>query len=161
MWVSMAQCGRRRFLTGAGAALFSMLGGFASPAMAGPAVKVFKDPSCGCCGAWVEHMRQAGFAMSVEEVGDLGPVKRNLGVPDDLVSCHTALLEDYVIEGHVPAAALLRLLAERPAARGLAVPGMPAGSPGMEGGTPEAYAVILFDGANRRVFARYLGGEPV
>jgi len=159
---SLARCGRRHFLAaGAVGVALVAAGGFVGPSVAGPAIKVFKDPSCGCCGAWVEHMRQAGFAVTVEETSDLGSVKLNLGVPDDLASCHTAILENYVIEGHVPADAVRRLLAERPKARGLAVPGMPAGSPGMEGGTPEAYAVILFDGVGRRDFARYLGGQPV
>lgn len=97
-----------------------------------PVVEVFKSPSCGCCGAWVEHMRQAGFPVAVHETDALEPVRRQLGVPSGKGSCHTATVDGYVIEGHVPAADIRRLLEERPDARGLVLPGMPAGSPGME-----------------------------
>ena len=115
------------------------------------------DPGCGCCGAWVEHLRHAGFATTVVETRDLDAVKRRLGVPAELASCHTAEVQGYVVEGHVPAAAIRRLLTERPQAAGLAVPGMPAGSPGMEGGTPETYEVVLFGPQGHRTFARYRG----
>lgn len=100
-----------------------------------PVVLVHKTPTCGCCGAWVEHMRAAGFQVQVEERADLEPVRQRLGVPDGKVSCHTAQVGGYFVEGHVPADDVKRLLAERPRARGLAVPGMPLGSPGME--TPD------------------------
>jgi hypothetical protein len=157
--------GRRQFLA-AGAAMLGLIGAPLRSASAGYAIEVFKDPNCGCCGGWVEHLRQAGFAVTVVETSDLVPIKRRLGVPDDLYACHTAVIEDYVIEGHVPAEDIRRLLAERPKAHGakvlgLAVPGMPAGSPGMEGGAPEPYAVILFDGEERREFTRYPGEVPV
>jgi hypothetical protein len=122
-----------------------------------PGVVVTRDPSCGCCGAWAEHMRAAGFPVEIVETRELNRVKARLGVPRDLASCHTAEVGGYVLEGHVPAAEVKRLLAERPAARGLAVPGMPANSPGMEmPGPDEAYEVVLF-GPQRRVFARYQG----
>jgi hypothetical protein len=122
-----------------------------------PAITVHRDPGCGCCGAWVEHLRGAGFATTVVETRDLNAVRRRLGVPPDLASCHTAEVRGYVVEGHVPAPAVRRLLAERPQATGLAVPGMPIGSPGMEGGSPETYEVVLFGPQGRRTFARYRG----
>ena len=127
-----------------------------------PTVAVTKDPSCGCCEKWVAHMREAGFAVTVTE-GPVNPVKARLGVPRDLASCHTALVGSYVVEGHVPAGAIKRLLAEKPQATGLAVPGMPAGSPGMEveGMEPDTYEVVLFGPGSRSTFARYRGGEPV
>lgn len=107
---------------------------------------VYQDPNCGCCGKWVKHMRDHGF--SVESVFDsnLTARKQSLGVPARLRSCHTAVIDGYVIEGHVPAADVKRLLVERPEAKGLAVPGMPLGSPGMEvDGRRQAYDVLLFD----------------
>lgn len=130
-------------------------------AVAAPApVTVYKDPSCGCCGGWVEHLRQAGFSVTVVEDADLSEVKTRLGVPDDLLSCHTAEVGGYVIEGHVPAPAILRLLAERPQATGLAVPGMPPGSPGM-GGEPVPFEVMLFGPTGQTVYGRFRGGEPL
>jgi hypothetical protein len=123
-------------------------------------VKVWKDPNCGCCSGWVEHLRGSGFSVAAVDTADLAAIKSQLGVPRELASCHTAQLDGYVIEGHVPAAAIRRLLAERPAALGLAVPGMPIGSPGMEGGTPQPYDVVLFSAQATTVFARFLGSEP-
>ena len=102
-----------------------------------PLVTVHRDPSCGCCSGWVQHLQKAGFPTKVLDSTDLDAVKTRLGVPDDLAACHTAEVSGYVIEGHVPAAALKRFLADKPNATGLAVPGMPIGSPGMEGGKPE------------------------
>jgi hypothetical protein len=116
-----------------------------------------KSPSCGCCNDWVAHLRRAGFRVRITDVADVTPTARRLGVPDDLRSCHTASVGGYAIEGHVPAADIRRLLAQRPAAAGLAVPGMPMGSPGMEhGAMRQPYQVILFTRAGRRtVFARH------
>lgn len=125
------------------------------------AVLVHKDPDCGCCGGWVEHLRSAGFAVTVEETGDLKAVRTRLRVPAALASCHTAEVSGYVIEGHVPAEAIRRLLETRPAGLGLAVPGMPAGSPGMEGGTPVAYDVMLFAAGAQRPFMRFVGAKSV
>jgi hypothetical protein len=124
---------------------------------AGPVVQVAKSPTCGCCADWVDHLESEGFRVEVEDTGDLISVKRRLGVPGDLSSCHTAVVEGYVIEGHVPAGDIRRLLAERPGdVEGLAVPGMPAGSPGMEGPPPEPYDVVAFYGdGGRRVFASH------
>lgn len=107
-------------------------------------VSVWKSPSCGCCEGWVRHMRDAGYAVTVHDLDDVDPVKDRLGVPNALRSCHTAVVDGYVIEGHVPADSVARLLRERPSAKGLAVPGMPQGSPGMETGVKEPYAVVLF-----------------
>ena len=118
---------------------------------------VTKTATCGCCKHWVEHMKKAGFEVEVHEVDDVTPTARRLGVPDHLRSCHTAEAEGYVIEGHVPAADVKRLLAEKPKATGLSVPGMVIGSPGMEqGGRSEPYKVILFDKSGKtKVFASY------
>lgn len=114
----------------------------AQAALAAARVEVWKDPSCGCCGGWVRHMRGAGFEVVAHDAADLDAVKRANGVPEALWSCHTALVGGYVVEGHVPASALRRLLAERPGIRGIALPGMPLGSPGMDG--PKAEPFIIY-----------------
>ncbi|SFJ16931.1 DUF411 domain-containing protein [Albimonas pacifica] len=137
---------RRALLLGAlsTAALPLVAPGRASAATT--AMTVMKDPSCGCCGAWVEIMQAEGFEIAVEEMGNAPLVRRKieLGVPQEAVSCHTGLIEGYVVEGHVPAADIRRLLEERPDAVGLAVPGMPWGSPGMgPEDEREAYDVVL------------------
>ena len=124
-------------------------------------ITVHKDPTCGCCSGWVEHLQKAGFKTKVRDTRNLDAVKRRLGVPDDLAACHTAQIADYIIEGHVPAAALRRLLAEKPKAAGLAVPGMPVGSPGMEGGKPEKYDVVLFGQNGRRTYMSFIGEQSV
>jgi hypothetical protein len=125
-----------------------------------PNVVVHKSPSCSCCGAWVEHMRDAGFPVEVRNADNLEPVKSRLGVPYGKGSCHTAEVDGYFVEGHVPAGDIKRLLAERPDARGLTLPGMPLGSPGMEvpDGTVQPYTVELVtrDGGTRS-FARHPG----
>ncbi|MBF0097418.1 MAG: DUF411 domain-containing protein [Magnetococcales bacterium] len=107
---------------------------------------VYKAASCGCCSAWVTHMEKNGFIVKVEEVSDVTAMKRQLGVPPNIDSCHTGVIGDYLVEGHVPAGDVLRLLEEKPPVRGIAVPGMPTGSPGMEisGQKPDAYQVITF-----------------
>lgn len=111
-----------------------------------PAMTVYKDPDCGCCTEWVKHVRKAGFAVTVRETRDTDTVKRSFGVPAALVSCHTAQVGSYVVEGHVPADLIKKLLQEKPVARGLAVPGMPVGSPGMEmGSRKDPYDVVLFE----------------
>ena len=121
-----------------------------------PVLEVYKSPYCGCCGSWVTHMRDAGFKVRVTNLEDLDPIKAKFGVERDLQSCHTGVIEGYVIEGHVPAGDVARLMLERPAATGLAVPGMPIGSPGMEqGGLKEPYQVVLFSATERRIFARH------
>jgi hypothetical protein len=133
----------------------------AAPSAAEPLITVHKDPGCGCCTGWVQHLQRNGFAARVIETRRLDPVKARLGVPDDLAACHTAEIGGFVVEGHVPASAVKRLLAERPTATGLAVPGMPVGSPGMEGGEPETYDVILFGPGVRRPFMRFKGDREV
>lgn len=154
---------RRALLAGAG--VLAVLAPLATQVQAEalPLVTVTKDPSCGCCGDWIAHVRAAGFPVRVVESDDVFSLKHRLGVTDDLASCHTAEVDGYVVEGHVPAGAVKRLLAERPAGIGLAVPGMPAGSPGMEypGAAPQPYDVILFGPAGQRFFGRFLGGQPV
>jgi hypothetical protein len=131
---------------------------FSAPAQS-PAILVHKDPNCGCCTGWAQHLRDAGFAVTVEETTDLKTVRKRLGVPSDLAACHTAEVGGYVIEGHVPALAVRRLLEKRPAALGLSVPGMPVGSPGMEGGTPVKYDVVLFGATGRQPFMQFIGSE--
>ena len=124
-----------------------------------PPLTVYKSASCGCCRAWVDHMRGAGFTVRTVDTEDLGRVKGELGVPGTLQSCHTAVIGAYLVEGHVPAADVKRLLAQKPAVRGLAVPGMPIGSPGMEQGDPkdyDRYEVMAFTAQGRTsVFARH------
>lgn len=151
---------RRSFLCRFGAAL----GAAFLPALpalgAIPRAVVHMSPTCGCCGEWVKHLRANGFAVEAKYVDDIVAVKRAHGVPEALWSCHTALVGGYALEGHVPAADIVRLLRERPRvngapASGLAVPGMPAGAPGMEQGTPQPYATIAFGPAGSRAFARH------
>ena len=148
--------GRRTFLTAAWCGLLTI----ALPARASaPRIAVTKDPDCACCGGWVDHLKKDGFDVSVIQSPDLSAVKRRLGVPAALAACHTAEIGDYAIEGHVPASAIRRLLAERPIAKGLAVPGMPVGSPGMEGGVSEVYDVVIFGEFGQRRFATYRGSD--
>jgi hypothetical protein len=134
---------------------------FAAEAL--PKMLVTKDPTCGCCSGWTDHIRAAGFPVEVIETADLNGVKARLGVPRELASCHTAEVAGFVVEGHVPASVVKRLLDQKPDARGLAVPGMPVGSPGMEvkGEDPDLYDAILFGPAGQRVFARYQGEQEV
>jgi hypothetical protein len=110
-----------------------------------PAVVVYKTASCGCCKGWVEHLEGAGFTVDARDVTDLMSIKRDAGVSAANASCHTALVDGYVVEGHVPADVVKRLLAERPQVAGIAVPGMPVGSPGMEGPGAKPYQVVAFD----------------
>lgn len=119
-------------------------------------IEVFKSPYCGCCEKWIGHMERSGFKVNAHNVNDVPAARKNLGMPDRLGSCHTAKVGGYVIEGHVPAADVQRLLKEKPKAIGLAAPGMPQGSPGMETTTPAPYEtlLVLIDGS-ARVFARH------
>lgn len=114
-----------------------------------PSFMVFKTASCGCCAGWVEHLEDEHFDVEARDVTDLNNIKRDVGVPTELASCHTALVGGYVIEGHVPAEAIRKLLAEHPDIAGLAVPGMPVGSPGMEGPNAQPYMVYAFDRAGK------------
>ena len=120
-------------------------------------VNVYKSPSCGCCGAWVDHLRSSGMAVIVQNMEDVSPIAAGAGVPDQARSCHTAIVDGYFVEGHVPAADIRKLLSERPKARGIAVPGMPIGSPGMEQGDarqPYDTLIIGLDGKSR-IFASH------
>lgn len=118
----------------------------AQPAKGAPVkMVVYKSPTCGCCSAWVDHVKAAGFQVEVHDTANVAPIKNEHGLPQHLASCHTALVDGYVIEGHVPADVIRRLLAERPQVTGIAVPGMPAGSPGMEmGDRKDPYDIIAF-----------------
>ena len=123
-------------------------------------IAVTKGPGCECCEGWGKHLRVNGYAVSVTESDDLDGVKDKLGIPEDLRTCHTGQMGDYLLEGHVPAVAVSYLLREKPKGMiGVAVPGMPVGSPGMEvkGAKLDEYSVILFGPAGRRVLARYKG----
>lgn len=154
---------RRALLVSLAAAPLAVSALSAAVAETLPRMTVTKDPSCGCCGAWVEHVRKAGFPVEVVESPEVNRLKVRLGVPQDLASCHTAEIGGYVIEGHVPADAIKRLLTEKPQAKGLAVPGMPVGSPGMEveGVEDDTYDVVLFGPAGQKAFARYRGNQQV
>lgn len=123
-----------------------------------PTVMVYKAPTCGCCEGWVEHLRENGWEVTVEDRNDIDQLKDLLGIPVRLRSCHTAQIGDYLVEGHVPASDIRRLLEENPRVAGLTAPGMPIGSPGMEipGRAPDAYDVLAFDGNGRTsVFASH------
>jgi len=154
---------RRRFLTVLGAAGIGIVAREASAQESLPKVMVTKDPSCGCCTGWVDHLKAAGFPVEVLETPEINRVKVRLGVPKDLASCDTAEVGGYVVEGHVPADAIKRLLTEKPHAQGLAVPGMPVGSPGMEveGVEYDTFDIVLFGPAGQRTFARYRGSRQV
>jgi hypothetical protein len=135
-----------------GAARPSTVGGPAKE----PVITVYKDPDCGCCKSWIEHLVKHGYRVDAKDTSEMTEIKRTLGVPDDLTSCHTGVVNGYLIEGHVPAADIARLLKEKPKVVGLAVPGMPMGSPGMEGPRTQRYKVLSFDKAGKtKIFASY------
>lgn len=146
---------RRHFL----AALTAATAGAASSQTEQPLVEVWKDPNCGCCKDWMKHLESSGFTVRAIDSGNTA-VRAKLGMPARLGSCHTARVADYVIEGHVPVRDIRRLLKERPVALGLAVPGMPVGSPGMDGPAygerRDPYEVLLVQaGGTSRVFQSY------
>ena len=150
-------------LIGAGLSVIhlSSASAFASPR---PLIRISRDASCGCCKLWADHLETAGFGVEIIDQPNMRVIKSKLGVPTDLASCHTAQVDGYVIEGHVPASAIDKLLASKEKAIGLAVPRMPIGSPGMESGDPALYRdydVILFGASERRTFARYRGTQPL
>lgn len=138
------------------AAAGAVLTGASAPAAPPTQITVYKSPSCGCCTKWVDHLKANGYSVTAKDVDDVEPIKAELGVPAKLASCHTALVGGYVVEGHVPAQDIDRLLREKPKVVGLAVPGMPLGSPGMEAARKDAYDVVAFaaNGATK-VFARH------
>ena len=151
---------RRSFVQtvlGTGALLAALPG--STEAQALPQMTIYKSASCGCCHEWVKHVRSNGFTVKTIDTESLPTVKRELGVPSQLESCHTVVVGNYLVEGHVPAADVKRMLTEKPPIRGLAVPGMPIGAPGMEQGPPsgyQRYEVIAFTAQGRTsVFARH------
>lgn len=128
-----------------------------------PKVQVYKSPTCGCCTKWITHLRQHGFTVTATDLPDVSGIKKQHNVPGEVSSCHTALVDGYVVEGHVPATDVLRMLREKPAVVGIAVPRMPTGSPGMEveGSKPDPYDVVSFDKqGNTKVFASYRATTP-
>lgn len=152
-----------RFRTGLGVSFLALvaLTGAVAPAPAHarakePVITVYRDPNCGCCKNWIAYLIKHGFKVVDKTSDDMPEIKSGLGVPDDLRSCHTGVVNGYVIEGHVPAADIARLLKEKASVAGLAVPGMPMGSPGMEGSRVDRYDVISFrkDGKTA-VFAKH------
>lgn len=148
----------KRFLVGIlGGALLTSLVLLVVEMQAQPVVTVYKSETCGCCNDWVDHLKEAGFEVTAMNRDDMNSVKSQLGVPVQLASCHTAVVGKYVVEGHVPAASIRRLLDEDANIRGLAVPGMPTGSPGMEvpGQPADRYDVIAFSTEGTAVFDRY------
>lgn len=136
--------------------MLALLSATGAGAQDAPRVEVYKNAACGCCGAWIEHLRQNGFEVVAHDVANVPAQRKKFGMPDRLGSCHSAKVGAYAIEGHVPAADIRRLLKEKPQALGLAVPSMPPGSPGMESPRPVPYDTLLVarDGATR-VFARH------
>jgi hypothetical protein len=148
---------KRRTILAAAAGLSTLAVLPTRAASSWPPVDVFKSATCGCCKAWVEHLKAAGFDVRVSDVDDTTAARKRLGMPDAFGSCHTGSVGGYVLEGHVPAADVKRLLAAKPQAVGLAVPGMPVGSPGMEVGTRrDPYDVLLVERNGRStVFASY------
>lgn len=119
-------------------------------------IVVYKSPTCGCCGKWEDHLRASGFAVESKLTEAMNLKRTELGVPQKLQSCHTAVVEGYVVEGHVPAASIKKLLKSKSKVKGIAVPGMPIGSPGMEGPNPEKYEVVSFGADGKtKVFDRY------
>ena len=151
---------RRQWLGAvAGAAALAAVGGGArwlsAATPAATKILVYKSPTCGCCTGWVNHLKESGFEVTVRDVADVSPIKQRYGVPSAVASCHTGLVEGYAVEGHVPADVIQTLLKDRPKAVGLAVPGMPIGSPGMEGSPKQRYDVLLIaQNGSTSVFAR-------
>jgi hypothetical protein len=137
---------RTKLFVIAGLALAGTLAAAARPTEQGLSMTVYKTPTCGCCAKWVEHMKAAGFKVQVQDMDDLTEIKQASGVPVRIRTCHTAVVGNYVVEGHVPADLVKKMLSEKPKVTGIAVPGMPIGSPGMESGNEKtAYDVVLFD----------------
>jgi len=124
-------------------------GVFFQHAEAEDTITVYKSPTCGCCTKWISHLEENGFTVNAIDTKDMYQVKKDAGLHPGLGSCHTGIVDGYTIEGHVPASDIKRLLAERPAVRGLAVPGMPIGSPGMEGPRKDRYSVLTFDDSGK------------
>jgi hypothetical protein len=147
----------RRILLGA--ALASALGAPVAASAVTPVIEVYKSAYCGCCTAWVDHLKANGFSVKVQNVANPTDYREKFGMPNDLGSCHTGMVQGYAIEGHVPAREIKRLLAERPRAKGLAVPSMPMGSPGMEGHRNDPYDVLLVQTDGRISIYKHYNGN--
>jgi hypothetical protein len=146
---------RRDFVLALAASAVTRRALFAEVNAAPPVITVYKDAGCECCARWVKHLNKSGFVVMVHDVLNVQEVKRTMNVPPSLESCHTAVVDKYVIEGHVPADVIKKFIAEKPSSLGLAVPGMPIGSPGMEGATPERYNVLAFErNGTTRIYAK-------
>ena len=144
---------RRAFLAALAASAVSRRAVFAERAPS--VITVYKDPGCDCCVKWAKHLSANGFVVMPNDVQNMNEIKRTMNVPKGLESCHTAVVDRYVIEGHVPADVIKKFLAEKSSVLGLAVPGMPIGSPGMEGGKAERYNVLAFErNGTTRVYAK-------
>jgi hypothetical protein len=143
---------QRQFISAMAAA---MLGLPLAALAAAPVIEVYKSASCGCCGGWVKHLEANGFTVKAHNVDNPSDYRQKFGIPAQLGSCHTAKVAGYALEGHVPASDIKRLLATRPKATGLAVPGMPMGSPGMEGADKDAYDVLLVKDGKTTVYKHY------
>jgi hypothetical protein len=151
---------RKSFAMGTAFLALTLVTAAATPSVNPPPkqtrITVYKDPGCRCCKNWIEHLTRHGYAVDAKDTPNMAEVKTTLGVPSALTSCHTALVNGYLIEGHVPAADIARLLKEKPKVAGLAVPGMPMGSPGMEGPQQQHYQVLSFDkNGKTKIFASY------
>ena len=151
---------RTTFALGAAFLALTLTTGAAAPSVNSapkePKITVYKDPSCGCCKSWIAHLIKHGYRVDAKDTPEMAEIKRTLGIPETLTSCHTAVVNGYLIEGHVPAADIAKLLKEKPKVAGLAVPGMPMGSPGMEGPRQQHYQVLSFDkNGKTKVFASY------
>ena len=151
---------RRAIALGAAFFALALTTGAATPSIdptpKGTKITVYKDPGCQCCKNWVEHLIKHGYGVDSKDTPAMAEIKRTLGVPEALTSCHTAVVNGYLIEGHVSAADIAKLLKKRPKVAGLAVPGMPMGSPGMEGPRQQHYQVLSFDkNGKTKVFASY------
>ena len=131
------------------------------PSDAATRMVVYQDPNCGCCSQWIDHVRAAGIEVEIRKTNEMAKVKLQNGISRNLQSCHTGVIDGYIVEGHVPAEDVLRMLEERPEIKGLSVPGMPKGSPGMEQGDPadyQAFDVVAFDGRGQMTRYRYVEG---
>jgi hypothetical protein len=138
------------------AAVAALLAGPVVAHAADPVIDVYKSAYCGCCGDWVKHLESNGFTVRTHNVANPSDYREKHGIPNELGSCHTGVVEGYAVEGHVPAPDIKRLLAEKPKAKGLTAPGMPMGSPGMDGPRKDPYDVLLVDGNGRnRVFSHH------
>jgi len=154
--------GRKRTLAITAAAVaVAIIGGFGllRDNSAAQEITVYKTPTCGCCGKWVDHLKAAGYEVTVSNLSDLTEIKNLHGVPMTLRTCHTGIVNGYVVEGHVPARFVTRLIEEKPAIAGIAVPGMPIGSPGMEGPYRESYDVVSFDSRGETAVFGHVEGD--